>query len=378
MSDHQVYKNEVKIRVQPQEAIFLQGEEPFSHPFERSSPGLRGVRDVSWLSSALAAASNQASHASWCFDLKAEIWCATVVSFPLDSSFFWRTSLGFQWTWPTNNEQSLIFCGLFSAYCSGCLDGSVQAIWPMLTDGNERWTNEEGTYLQMVIDFLIPNTQHQFAIGNAFNHLMAVLGPWLANSSRGNGLLQLLLSPATAHAEKNIVDIDICCDQFCKWLELRQTSTTGPALSTFVRASWWFCLPVPLLSQVSVSMEHKLSFGTSSIPIVSSMCLENAPTFHSVFPNYTSFNLEPSKSESNRLGMVLLSQEISRCDNARLNAEIYWRQFPMWITVAWRHASCPFFFECVGSDDTVSNKCGNVRKAEAVHQQVSSWHVHDK
>lgn len=172
---------------------------------------------------------------------------------------------------------------------------------------------------------------------------MAVLGPWLANSSRGNGLPQLLLSPATAHAEKNIVDIDICCDQFCKCLELRQTSTTGPALSTFVRASWWFCLPVPLLSQVSVSMEHKLSFGTSSIPIVSSMCLENAPTFHSVFPNYTSFNLEPSKSESNRLGMVLLSQEISRCDNARLNAAIYWRQFPMWITVAWRHASCPFF-----------------------------------
>ena len=195
----------------------------------------------------------------------------------------------------------------------------------------------------MVIGFLIPNTQHQFAIGNAFNHLMAVLGPWLANSSRGNGLPQLLLSPATAHAEKHIVDIDICCDQFCKWLELRQTSTTGPALSTFVHASWWFCLPVPLLSQVSVSMEHKLSFGTSSIPIVSSMCLENAPTFHSVFPNYTSFNLEPSKSESNRLGMVLLSQEISRCDDARLNAEIYWRQFPMWITVAWRHASCPFF-----------------------------------
>ena len=85
-----------------------------------------------------------------------------------------------------------------------------------------------------------------------FNHLMAVLGPWLANSSRGNGLPQLLLSPATAHAAKNIVDIDICCEG-----GLRQTSTTGPALSTFVRASWWFFLPVPLLSQVSVSMEHK-------------------------------------------------------------------------------------------------------------------------
>lgn len=134
---------------------FLEGEEPFSHPFERSSPGLRGVRDVSWLSSALAAASNQASHACWCFDLKAEIWCATVVSFPLDSSFFLKDISGISMNmtnqqWAKSHFLRLIFCVLqrlprwFGA--------------SNLTDANrwERAMNEWG--------------RHLFADGHWFSH----------------------------------------------------------------------------------------------------------------------------------------------------------------------------------------------------------------